>query len=111
MKIFRKVKNALISIGVAIISFPNKIFAIQQPQDLYGPPVATMYGVAKPSPIISIWNIARVLIIPVALLIGIIVYFKKSKSSKKKKILVTMCIIVLVMILYFIIDKIIYEFI
>ncbi len=111
-KFISKVKKVIVAIVLAIISFPNKIFAainssasdIQQ--DLYGP---ALYGPARPSTVTILWRIARTFIIPIALLIGLIIYFKKSKSSKKKKILVTIGIIALTVILYFVINKIIYE--
>lgn len=111
-KIISRINKIVISIVVAIISFPSKIFAAIDPsaiQDLYGPPPVALYGVARPSTVTIIWRIARTFVIPIALLIGIIVYFKKSKSSKKKKVLVTLGIIVLTALIYFIINKIIYE--
>lgn len=115
MKYILKVKKIIIAIILTIISFPNKIYAAINPSELdvkaaYGPPpVESLYGVAKPSVPITIWRISRTLIIPIALLIGFIIYFKKSKSSKKKKILVTIGIIAIFAILYFVINKIIYE--
>ena len=61
-------------------------------QDLYGPP---------PEPqsdfISTIWRIAKIFIIPLALIIGFIVYFKKSKSTTKRKI-ITMIIVLLIVI-------------
>ena len=106
-----KIKKLIFSIAVVIISFPSKIFAAIDPsaiQDLYGPPpTSTLYGVYRPSPVTIIWRIARTFVVPIALLIGIIIYFKKSKSSKKKKILVTLGIVVLVALLYFVINKIV----
>lgn len=112
-KFISKVKKVIVAIVLAIISFPNKIFAALDPyaiQDLYGPPpVATLYGIERPNTLTIIWRIARTFIIPIALLIGLIIYFKKSKSSTKKKILVTIGIIVITAILYFVVNKIIYE--
>ena len=113
-KIILKVKKVLIAIVLAIISFPNKIFAAINPsaldiQDLYGPPPVSLYGVARPNTVTIIWRIARTFIIPIALLIGLIIYFKKSKGSKKKKILITIGIIAITAILYFVVNKIIYE--
>lgn len=113
-KFISKIKKVIVAIVLAITSFPNKIFAVINPsaldiQDLYGPPQVALYGVARP-PSIGIWKIARTFIIPIALLIGLIIYFKKGKSSKKKKILVTIGIIVITVILYFVVNKIIYEF-
>lgn len=115
-KFISKIKKVVVAIVLAIISFPNKILAAINPsaldiQDLYGPPqVVSLYGVARPSTLTIIWKIARIFIIPIALLIGLIIYFKKSKSSKKKKILVTIGIIIITVILYFVVNKIIYKF-
>ena len=110
-KIISKIYKVMVSIAIAIISFPSKIFAAIDPsavQELYGPPpTSTLYGVYRPSPVTIIWRIARTFVIPIALLIGIIIYFKKSKSSKKKKILVTFGIVALVLLLYFVVNEII----
>lgn len=113
-KFILKVKKVIFAITLAIISFPNKIFAISintfDIQYLYGPPpVSSLYGVTRPSTVTIIWKLARTFIIPIALLIGLLIYFKKSKSSKKKKILVTIVIISITAILYFVINKIIYK--
>ena len=112
-KFILKAKKVIVAVILAIISFPNKIFAINPSslyiQDLYGPPPVALYGVTRPSTVTLIWRIARTFIIPIALLIGLIIYFKKSKSSKKKKILVTIGIIAITAIVYFVINKIMYE--
>ena len=81
----------IVAIVLAIISFPNKIFAAINPsaldiQNLYGPTPVSLYGVTRPSTVTIIWIIARIFIIPIALLIGLIIYFKKIKISKKKNI-------------------------
>ena len=111
MKLVERIKKVIITIVLAIISFPNKIFAKFDPSsvDYYIQyPDISDYGVVKsPGPAETIWRIARNFIIPIALLIGLIVYFKKSKSSTKKKILVTLGIIALVTLLYFVVNKII----
>ena len=108
MKLLEKIKKGLMGIGGFLLMIPTKVLAM--PVDdamiqtyLYGPPKEP----PKPSLIEIIWNIARNLIFPVVLLMGIIIYFKKSKSSKKKKLLVTLGIIVLVALLYFFINKIV----
>lgn len=109
-----RVKKAIVTTGIAIISIPNKIFATMNDysgQVLYGPPPITreiLYGPPSPkSAPKSIWTIFRWSIIPIALLIGIIVYFKKSKSSLKKKIIVTIGVVVATAILCLIIYSII----
>ena len=50
-------------------------------------------------------------IIPIALLIGIIIYLKKSKSSKRRKIITALITIGIVATLDFIINYIIYNLI
>lgn len=106
-KFASKIKKVVVAIVLAIISFPNKIFAKKL---IPVPGNAELYGVYRPSTVTTIWKIARTFIIPIALLIGLIIYFKKSKSSKKKKILVTIGLIAIVAILYFVLNIIIYEF-
>ena len=116
-KIISKIKKMTLSIGLAVISIPNKIFAVmsdfRDEQDLYGPPptritTPLLYGPPEPENTTrNIWEILKWTVIPLAFLIGIIVYFKKSKSSLKKKIIVTICVITIIVILYYIINLII----
>lgn len=112
-KFILKVKKVIIAITLATISFPNKILATINPsilnEILESSQPVPVYGVPKTSTLTIIWRIARTFVIPIALLIGLIIYFKKSKSIKKKKILVTIGIIAITAILYFVINKIIYE--
>ena len=103
MKIVKKIKKVLIGIGTFFLTISTKVNGIEIP----------LYGMPNPEPVRSdlikkIWNICRMFIIPIALLIGIIIYLKKSKSSKKKKILVILGIIALIALLYFFVNKIIY---
>ena len=111
-KIISKIYKVMVSIAIAIISFPSKIFAALDPsaiQEAYGPPpTSTLYGVYRPSPVTIILKIARTFVIPIALLIGIIIYFKKSKSSKKKKIFVSIGVIILTVLVVLTINAIIY---
>lgn len=107
MKLLDKIKKILTKICAFLLMIPTKVSA-REIEVLYGPPpTPAVYGVYRPSPVIIIWKIARTFVVPIALLIGIIIYFKKSKSSKKKKILVTLGIVVLVALLYFVINKIV----
>ena len=107
MKLLDKIKKILTKICAFLLMIPTKVSA-REIEVLYGPPpTSTLYGVYRPSPVTIIWRIARTFVVPIALLIGIIIYFKKSKSSKKKKILVTLGIVVLVALLYFVINKIV----
>lgn len=101
MKMFEKLKKGLIGIGIFLLSIPTKVFAtMEEMYDLYKP--QPLYGVTEPDPLEEIWNIGKIFIIPVALLIGLIIYLKKSKGSKKKKILVTIEIIFIIVIIFFV---------
>ena len=105
MKKIERLKKGLTGIGTFLLTIPTKVFAAQDVetmQDLYGPPPSANQGILT-----NILKIARVCIIPIAALIGLIVYFKKSKSSKKTKILVTIGIICIAVILFLVINDII----
>ena len=106
MKIVERIKKGLTGIGTFLLTIPAKVFAMEI---IESPPVA-LYGVPSPRVVDIIWTIAKFFIIPIALLIGLIIYFKKSTSSTKKKVLITIGIITITAILYFVINKIIYEF-
>lgn len=109
-KIINRLKKIFIMIGTFCLSIYTKVFAIDSIQLLYGIPLEPdLYGVPRPNEIPMLWKIARGLIIPMAFIIGVIIYFKKSKSSKKKKLLVTLGIVAITAILYWIVSKIIYE--
>lgn len=108
MKILSKLKSVIVGAGIGILTFANKVFAIS-PMNMIELDTVALYGVAKPNPVKVIFKIAKVFVIPVALIVGLLIYFKKSKSSKKKKLLVTLGIIAITAILYFIVNKIIYE--
>lgn len=107
MKIVERIKKGLIGIGAFLLTLPTKVFAVDldmMVQPAYG---VDYPNVARIRPIVVIWRIAKTFIIPIALLIGLIIYYKKSKSSTKKKVLVTIGIIAITAILYFVINYII----
>lgn len=108
MKIVERIKKGLIGLGAFLLLLPSKVFAISDSMMRISP----MYGIQEPEPvrnnlINSIWNICRMFIIPIALLIGIIIYLKKGKSSKKRKIITVLITIGIVAILYLVINYII----
>lgn len=111
MKIIERLKKGLIGIGAFLLTVPTKVFAVNS--SMRGIAIDPAYGIPAPAkPVRSnlignIWNICRVFIIPIALLIGIILYLKKSKSSKKRKIITVLITIGIVAILYFVINYII----
>lgn len=86
MKIISKIKNILISAGIAIIALPRNICVADVAfSELYGvedPPEPNNIAVA----FVIILNILRVIVIPIVLIIGLIKYCKKSKNSIKVKI-------------------------
>ncbi len=103
-----KIKKVVVMAMRVIIALPSKIFATIAPEN-YINEYQTLYGVRNPDFFLikGIWNIARITIIPIAVLIGLIVYFKKSKNSTKKKVLVTILTIAIVAVIYCIVNKII----
>ncbi len=110
-KVINKLKKIIFFIGVLLMSLPSKIFAT----NVFTSPVSTLYGIPETvyesspvSPVQLIWRIAKGIVIPLILLVGLITYLKKSKSSKKKKILVTIGIIAITAIIYFVVNKIIW---
>ena len=110
MKVVKKKKKSLIGIGTVLSLLPIKVFARSDSMMRISP----AYGVQEPvrnNLISSIWNICRMFIIPIALLIGIIIYLKKSKSSKRRKIITALITIGIVATLDFIINYIIYNLI
>ena len=105
-KIMPKMKKIVFSIGIAMMLLPGKIFA-KINEKYYDP---AEYGVVNPKAILlfKILKIINIFVIPIALIIGAIVYFKKSKSSKKKKISVSIGVIILTVLGIFTINAIIY---
>lgn len=106
MKIIERLKKGLVGIGFSIETIVTKVFAAEYEEisSIYGVPVLEA---EKENFINRLWNNRRAFIIPIALLIGIIIYLKKSKSSKKRKIITVLITIVIVTLLYFVINYII----
>ncbi len=82
-KIISKIKKGLV--GLIILLLPAKTFAFEE---LYGiqpiDPIPPKKSILK-----SILDLKGIIVIPVVLLIGLIIYCIKSKSSIKRKIIVT----------------------
>lgn len=106
MKIIDNFKKFIVSCGTAILSLPNKIFGVEQ--ELYGPPptigIGTMYGV-EPVHDNTINNIVKFFIIPLAFIIGIIIYFKKSKSKVLKKVFVAISVLIALILLGILVER------
>lgn len=98
-KIINRLKKIFIMIGTFCLSIYTKVFAIDAIQPMYGISLEPdLYGVPRPNEIPMLWKIARGLIIPIAFIIGVIIYFKKSSSSTLRKIitvLIALSIVVL----------------
>ena len=114
MKILEKIKKLAVGLGTFLLTLPTKVMAVQDQifenaskffRDSRSQPD---YGIPITSPILIKWRLARTFVIPIALLIGLIVYFKKSKSSKKKKLFVSIGVIILTVLVVFTINAIIY---
>ena len=102
MKISQKVKKFFVLMGTFFATLTSKVFAVQITDILYGPP--------KPNPepksliLKNIFNICKIALIPIVLIIGIQIYLKKSKSNKKRKIITILITLALVVLLYFILN-------
>lgn len=100
-KLVNGFKKIFLMLGTFCISIYSKVFAVDIAADqiLYGVPLEPdLYGVPRPNEIPMIWKVARGLIIPIAFIIGVIIYFKKSSSSTLRKvitILIALAIVVL----------------
>ena len=95
-----RIKKGLIGLGVFLLTIPAIAFAIDRTPILYGMPAPN----PKPTILKNILDICRIAVIPLALIIGIVIYLKKSRSGKKRKIITVLIIIGIVMILYFVIN-------
>lgn len=92
-KITSKIKKIFAVLGTFFFSIYTKVLAMSitnPPEILYGvyPIEPDLYGVPRGSSVPLIWRIARSFVIPIAFIVGAIIYFKKSKSSLKRKIIV-----------------------
>lgn len=107
MKIVERIKKGLIGFGAFLLTIPTKVFAVGI--DFDRTPI--LYGMPEPEPesliLKNILNICRIAVIPLALIIGIVIYLKKSKSGKKRKIITVIISIAIALALYFIISYII----
>ena len=106
MKLIKKVKSSIVGIIGFLLILPTRIFAagvdIEQ----------TLYGVKEPESsskfeyIKVIWNILKILVIPLTLIIGLAAYYNRSKKSKKEKIIIMIGIIVITVLVCLLINAI-----
>ena len=110
MKIMKKIKKVIISVAMAIMLLPKKIFASIDPsmfESLYVPPTEILYGppelMKEPTFIELIWRIIKTYILPILFfiifIIGSIIFFKKSKGTIKEKIITLILILFIIVIL------------
>ena len=107
-KVINLVKKIFLIVGTFLISVYTKVFAVDgfdfnvKIQPMYGIPMEPdLYGVPRLNEIPMLWKIARGFIVPLAFIIGIIIYFKKSSSSKAKKIITTFVSLIIVILICF----------
>ena len=104
-KILKKLKTAFMLVISFFIALPVKLFAadndMNNTQMLYGPPQKISHE--DPVSFFEIFiKFISFVFIPVAVIVGIIIYFKKSKSQLKVKILITVGILIILTLLYII---------
>ena len=97
-----KVKKIISTIIAGIIAMKTKVFAIS-PSNFLGERderVISLYGVEPPLSI-KAWNFFKAFVIPIALIVGIVIYLTKSKSSKKRKIITLAISLLIIITIYF----------
>lgn len=95
MKILRKIKRIIVTIIVSIIGVSTKVFGVG-PDPLYGPPelqAQAQETEQKLRILETLQGMAKYLIIPIVLIIGLVMYFNKKTSSKVKKVGLALVII------------------
>ena len=104
MKIIKKIKKVIISVIMAIILLPKKIFATAFDPNafeaLYGPPEL----INKPTFIETVCKMVKTYILPISLffiifIVGSIIFFRKSKGTTKEKIITLILIFFMIVIL------------
>ena len=104
MKILEKLKKVFWGVGV---------FWTTLHMNVYGYGLTPLYGIEKPKPepkesiLENIGKIISIIIIPLILIIGIIIYLKKSQSSKLRKFITVLLAVMIAILLCFGINKII----
>ena len=100
-RLINVIKKIVISFSVWCVSLYTKAFALGTIVD-----TQILYGVPPRKQKILMWqNICKILsviVIPIAFIIGGIVYFKKSKSSTKRKVITLLVALIIVCLVCFI---------
>lgn len=113
MKVIDKIKKCIIGIGSFFVAIKSKVFAnsmIKMKIDPIQPELpSALYGIPRVSTAEKIVIIIQLFLIPIAMLIGLIIYLKRSKDNKITKILGIVGVIVLIVGIYLIFgDELIY---
>lgn len=114
MKLLRKIKLGLITIGTTIMMIPTKIFAVgREEADLYGAPEEfiirdttntarnTVKAVKETSTTFEpdsmfLIRCLTFFLVPLIFILGLIIYTKKSKSQKSTRVVVTVFTTILI---------------
>ena len=107
-RIIKKIRNVFITIGVFLISRAKGVLAVKPIDYIPNPSIQTDYGVYSygRQTIRVFGNVLKIIIIPIAFVIGAITYYKKSTSSTKRKIITLLISLILIIALWFGIDYI-----
>ena len=101
----KKIKGVIKKIIATIIVFFTTIYT-KVLAYYYGSadPSVPVYGIPEPEPLlVRTWNVLKWALIPIAFIIGSIIYFKKSKLEKEQKmirVLIVALILVIILIYY-----------
>lgn len=113
MEKIKKLKKKMAVLGAGLIvvlkTLSLKAYAIEtnliKPQPFYGVP-DDVIKYEKPV-LLSVWEIARWTVIPIAFIIGAIIYFKKSKKETKSKIVKIIIALIITLLLTLVMNYII----
>ena len=99
-----KIKKIIIGVGLFLYTLPSKMLAysnsIVDIQPLYAPKQSQEDLIYESN--MWKWKIFQLILLPIILLIGLVIYIKKSKSSKKRKIIISIITIVIIALIYII---------
>ena len=96
----KSIKKITVAIGAFVAMIYTKVLAYVYVDNI------PVYGVSKPT-YITMWEYARIIIIPIAFIIGAIIYFKKSEKETKNKIKTILIALVILVIAIFIVSLVI----
>lgn len=103
-KIIKLLKKICIGIAGFFSIIYTKVIAAEMwiQQGLYGPPAQDLlYGVPRSNTTPSFWRITRNLFVPLAFIVGIIIYLKRSSAPKYKKIIIILIALIIVILICF----------